>query len=112
MDSGGAGQNLLGIRIKNAGQHSLAQLWLRPFVLFQWQRCRDAAGWRNNSARSTVGWDARKGCLLKGKRGGEQVKRGRSEQTLESSTNSDGSFIRGRLRDTKLCLLHHGSAKN
>lgn len=59
-----------------------------------------------------MGWDAREGCLLKAERGGERVKRGRSEQTLESSTNSDGSFIRGRLRYTKLCLLHDGSAKN
>lgn len=49
---------------------------------------------------------------MKAKRGGEQVKRGRSEETLESSTNSDGSFIRGRLGYTKLCLLHDGSVKN
>lgn len=54
------------------------------------------------------GW----GCLRKAERGGEQVRRGRSEHTLESSTNGDGWFIRGRLRYTKLCLPHDGAAKN
>lgn len=54
--------------------------------------------------------------LLKGKRGMEQVKKKKkiegAKHTLENSTNSDGLFIRGKLRCTKLWLLDDGRGRN
>lgn len=52
--------------------------------------------------------------LLKAKHSREQVKKKkeRNKRTLESSTNSDGLFIRGKLRYTKLCLLDDGRGRN
>lgn len=50
--------------------------------------------------------------LLKAKHSSEQVKKERSKRTLERSTNSDGLFIRERLRYTKLCLLDDGRGRN
>lgn len=48
--------------------------------------------------------------LLKAKHRSEQVKKERS--TRERGTNSDGLFIRGKLRYTKLCLLDDGRGRN
>lgn len=52
---------------------------------------------------------------MKAKHSSEQVggkKRERSKHTLENGTNSDGLFIRGKLRHTKLCLLDDGRGRN
>lgn len=50
---------------------------------------------------------------MKAKHSSEQVKKKeRSKHTLENGTNSDGLFIRGKLRHTKLCLLDDGRGRN
>lgn len=50
--------------------------------------------------------------LFKAKHRSEQVKKERSKHTLENGTNSDGLFIRGKLRRTKLYLLDDGRGRN
>lgn len=75
MDPGCTGEGLLRDphkKCRAAFPHTNGAL--RSFVLIRWERCRDAAGWRNKSARSTVEWDARE--RWEAKPGGEQVRRG------------------------------------
>lgn len=53
--------------------------------------------------------------LLKAKHSSEQVKKKekeRNKHALERGTNSDGLFIRGKLRYTKLCLPDDGRGRN